>query len=491
MLKQLLNHYLLTGLLSGLLLFVPLAACCTSEPDWPPEEIQSDFEFLYQTLRAAHYNIDANRSRASYDALYQRVLDSINSRMQRDEIAIAFQRFVAYGNVAHASIEPPLSSWEAFRAAGGLAFPLYFRVMDERVFIDDFSGDLPVKVGDEVLAVDGVPVLRWLQPIRSHLSADNDYLAYALMEGRLPLLVWLELGEIKRFGLTLNRGDGHAIEVVVPALSRDAMAAVSDQRPEYFALDWNERAARMLDTDIAYLRPGLFYDNRPQAERPWDPAAFNAFVDESMRSFMRNGANKLLLDLRNNPGGNNDFSDHLLAWFADRPFRFSNDFQIRVSAAAIASNRARLQAQSRSEDTTSELLAKLYENSSPGELADFPVPWVQPRSGQRFGGEVYILVNRHSYSNAVSVAAIAQDFGFATIIGERTADLANTYGAMEHFTLPHTGIRVGFPKARILRPSGDLNAIQVMPDVSIATPLAVTNDVVLQRAVEITREPAR
>jgi hypothetical protein len=76
------------------------------------------------------------------------------------------------------------------------------------------------------------------------------------------------------------------------------------------------------------------------------------------------------------------------------------------------------------------------------------IPLVEPREGRRFTGAVCLLINRQSYSNAVLVAAIAQDYGFATVIGEETADLASTFGAAEKFTLPGTGIEVSFPKAR-------------------------------------------
>ena len=99
-----------------------------------------------------------------------------------------------------------------------------------------------------------------------------------------------------------------------------------------------------------------------------------------------------------------------------------------------------------------------------------------------------VLVNRHSYSNTVLVAAIAQDYHFAKVLGEETADLASTYGALEKFTLPLTGIEVSFPKARILRPSGDPQARGVVPDIAIETPLvAGANDTVLEQALAVVR----
>jgi len=80
------------------------------------------------------------------------------------------------------------------------------------------------------------------------------------------------------------------------------------------------------------------------------------------------------------------------------------------------------------------------------------------------------------------VAAIFQDYGWGEIAGEPTADFATTYGAMEHFTLPNTGFRVGFPKAYIIRPSGDERLGGVQPDFVIETPIVPSaRDVVLDR----------
>src|SRR5690606_33237662 len=174
-----------------------------------------------------------------------------------------------------------------------------------------------------------------------------------------------------------------------------------------------------------------------------------------------------LIDLRANPGGDNSFSDHMVAWFADRPFRFSSSFRIKVSDAAVAANRKRLDAQGGGRDTVSAQLAAAYAGKPPGSIVPYDVPEVAPRPAPRFDGEVYVLIDRHTYSNAVLVAATVQDYGFATILGEESSDLASTYGAMETFTLPRTGIEVGFPKARILRPSGDPRPRGVIPDTAI------------------------
>ncbi len=178
----------------------------------------------------------------------------------------------------------------------------------------------------------------------------------------------------------------------------------------------------------------------------------------------------------------------MLAWIADRPFRFSPGFEIRVSEATVASNQARLAGLPAGEGGASAEMAALFEGRAPGEIVVYPIPEVAPRAGARFEGRVHVLVNRHSYSNAVLVAAVVQDYGFGRVLGEETSDLASTLGAMEHFTLPGSGLMVGYPKARILRPNGDPTPRGVVPDLPLPSPVAQgADDAVTQAALAAVR----
>ena len=457
----------------------------------PVADLRADFDALYAGLRDAHFDLYARRDRDAYEARYRAMRAGFDHPLTPLQARIAFQRFVAYGNVAHARIDPPLAEWERFRTGGGKAFPLFVRVQGGQAWIIDGTRGLDaVEPGDRLLSVDGVPALAWLERLRVHLSADNDYMAWAQLERQLPLLAWLEFGERPMFQIEVAKPDDRRISLALPARARgEPVTTHTAGVPARFELDANTREARMLADGIAYLRPGPFYDNRPQATHPWDPTDFRGFLDAAFADMLARGATRLLIDLRDNPGGDNSFSDPMIAWFADRPFRFSNAFEIRVSDATIHSNRRRLDAQGAGDpDSTSHRLADAYAGQAPGSVVRFPIPMFAPRSAPRFEGDVYVLVNRHTYSNATLVAAIVQDFGFGRVLGEETSDLASTYGAMESFTLPRTGLEVGYPKARILRPNGDPVARGVVPDLAIATPVSSDTDVVLQEAIELIRQ---
>ena len=58
--------------------------------------------------------------------------------------------------------------------------------------------------------------------------------------------------------------------------------------------------------------------------------------------FEAEGVDGVVIDLRQNPGGDNSFSDPMVAWFATEPFRFASSFHVRSSVEAHASNQARI-----------------------------------------------------------------------------------------------------------------------------------------------------
>lgn len=472
-----------------------LMAACAASPAanqaapagaFAPPALRADFDALYAGLQAAHYDLYAHTGRADYDRLHRDMRADLNRPMSAFEAQVFFQRFAAAGRVAHARLDFPAPALEAFRAGGGGAFPLEVRIDDGRIFVaGNRTGEANVSPGDEIVAIDGVPSARLLARLRAHISADTDRLAYAQLDRMFAPLLWLETGAARTYAVELRTPAGAAVSASVPARTREEMRAAAAAAAPTLSIDPTAREARMLAGGIAYLRPGIFL-NYP-GDNLYDTSAFGAFVDAAFAQFIDAGASALLVDLRDNPGGDNSFSDLMIAWFADAPFRFTSDFRIRVSEQTIASNAARLEQSAG--DSISTRLAALYAGASVGDVVHFDIPLVSPRAGRRFTAPVFVLVNRRSYSNAVSVAAIVQDYGFGSIIGEPTADLATTYGAMEHFTLQNTGLVVGYPKAHILRPNGDERTAGVDPDIPIVTPLVEgADDPVLQTALRIVAE---
>ncbi|MGK6319080.1 S41 family peptidase [Sphingomonas sp. DT-204] len=467
----------------------PLRTASAPGPGLPPEAVRSDLAFLYRGLQEAHFDLYAHRSRPDYDAYYRTLMATIRKPMDATAAAILFQKFVAYGRIGHARVNAPIGAFVSYLHGGGTMLPLFVRVDGDRVLLTetaDESGSL--RAGTEVIAIAGEPIRRLLDRLAGYVSAERPYMAYAQMEESFPALLWMDRGPIPSVTVTA-RIAGRTVKVPVRALTLDQRTALVARFPtSELPVDFATREYKALDRGVAYLRPGPFYNTEAASDGAapsYEASSFRTFIDDSLRKVVASGATDLLIDLRNNPGGDNSFSDPMIAWFADRPFRFASSFMLKASAATKA-DYARQRAAGTAVDPDFQRQMDAEERQPNGTRYRYELPMVAPRPEPRFHGRVWVLINRHSYSNAASVAALVQDYRFGKVIGEETADVASNYASVQHFALPKTAITVTYPKSHFVRPSGRDEVAGVKPDYAIDRPsIAATEDVALNRALEI------
>lgn len=474
-------------LLSVTLFFSTLGYCQQRSDDtepslYAPAAVKADFEQLYSQLQLAHFNLFANLPKQDYDQLFSQYLAAIDIPMNETDVRMHFQRFVALGKVAHASVDLPVQDFIQYLAEGGATLPLFVKIEKDVVRIEELLGDArQLQAGSELVSINDRPMESWLQEFRALISADNQSLSNTLLEQRFSFFLWLSLGELPMYSIAVKTPTGEVSETVKTSTREEQEKFISSQPVS--VRNFQTPEAMILNDNLAYLRPGPFFNTEPEAENIWDNTEFRLFIDDAFDQFNRQNSPVLIIDLRNNPGGGNSFSDHMLAWFADKPFKFASEFIVKVSAQSELANQKRLAVSEDPQDASYQL-AEFYAQHQPGETFPFDLPYSNPHKEKRFAGEVYMLVNRYSYSNAVSVAAIAQDYEFATVIGEKTADLATTFGAMEHFELTHTKIKVGYPKALIVRPNGDRLPDGVTPDIELTTPDGLDLETYLQLVIQ-------
>src|ERR1044072_867241 len=456
-----------------------------------PAELRADFAAMYQGLKSATYNLYAFTSKEDLDRAYRNALGALNKPLTLLKAQIRFEEFASLIRMGHARVSSPAAAWSQYLTAGGRAFPLAIRVMEGKVTIaKNQSGLEEIAPGDEIVTMNGTSMAAWLKRTERHVSAETPYMAHSLMEYDFPMYLWVELGDVAGFDLVVRKSGGKRQKVRVPGRTSSEMKALASKQPASLNLEEPMREAKILADNVGYLSPGPFYNAEAKTgAEQWDVSGFRTFIDGAFDKFKNAQVDRLIIDLRGNPGGDNLFSDVMVAWFADKPFRFFSQFKVRVSPESTKRNAARLENDAAAAGPVSRQYAAMYANAKPGDIVDFELPLVEPRKEGRFQGKVFLLVDRQSYSNTVAVAALVQDYKFGKILGEETSDMATTYGAMEQFKLPNTGMAVGYPKAHIVRPNGDLRSRGVVPDVAIRIPVLETPaDEVLQRAVAVARE---
>lgn len=437
------------------------------------QAVKDDFDYLYQSLQEAHYNLFAFKSKEKYESLFSHLKSSLTTdSLTLLETISFYQKLVSFANTGHCEIDYPAQPYIEYAYAGGTLFPLELAFENERVFIrKNFSANTKISVGDELLTIDDKPINEILQQLYPFVSAEREYFKKAKMEfWSFPRLFFQLNGRKDNWNIQIKTKNDAIANLEVMAIS------VMDYEGKRNGEIVNPQKTLKLYGNIAYLNAGQFGSNEADGEK-----LFKKFIDSTFTVIKEHKVKQLILDLRNNPGGHNAYSDYLISYFAHKPFKWYSAFSVKTSR--ILKEHTVLQA-----DTTDEYSREILRNLDGKTFKyDFP-PYNPVEKSKRYKGKVYVLINRQTYSMAAASAALIQDYKFGIIVGEETGDIPTLYASQFSYTLPQTGITIKVPKSYIVRVNGSEKLEGVKPDIYIQDHLLDDKDEILEKLLAILRK---
>lgn len=441
------------------MLFFPLLSFAQQSDAFSHQEVLEDLETLREALKDAQYTLFAYTSEQEFNAVYDGIRSSLTAdSLSRLETINIYQRLVSSLNIGHTNIDFPISSYMEYAQAGGTLFPLEIAFQDEKPLVrKNWSGNKGIPIGSEIMSINGKPMDQILQRIYPQISAEHPYFKRAKIEVySFPRYYWQVFGQVDQFEVVIS------IDGITKTFTLDAINLIEDfemKRDEVL----NARMELRIFDEAVYLNPGNLSG---------DEAKFQRFIDSVFVEINKSGLDNLIIDLRNNSGGNDSFSDYLVSYFADEPFTWNSGFTLKTSRILKEHARANT-------DTTSDYWRAVLENEN-GTIYDYEFDPYQPQPKEkRFKGDVYVLVNRQSHSQSAVAAAQIQDYGFGTIVGEETGEYPTLYASIFPYTLPYTGITVTISKGYIVRVNGSEEQRGVMPDILINDYLRDEEDEIL------------
>ena len=354
-------------------------------------------------------------------------------------------------------------------------------IKNNKVFIkNNYSENNAIKKGDELLSINDIPIQDVIDEMNNSISGESEYVKNTMIEiASFPVMYWLLKEHKKSYYIKIKDKDD-----VTHNLKIKAIRGLKYFSSRYEA-DPFQREFKFIDS-VAYIRPGTFANKNVNADIS-DTATFNnsefvGFINSAFEEIYNQKAKDLIIDLRNNMGGSNTFSDKMLAYIADQPFRFCSKFSVKTSQSTkdfwVKMN-----------DTILTVLKEEILSHDDGEIFEVDIPYNEPRKDSlKFEGNVYVLINRYSYSQAVVTAAMVQDYGFGTLIGEVTADIPTVYGSAQQFRLPNTKLAITYPKAFGVRPNGDETIHGAIPEHIVNENTFIKGDEILNYTLNLTRK---
>jgi len=451
---------------------------------FPPEAIRGDFATLYQNLKASAYDLFIYTDKTEFDAEYERLLGTITEPMTAHEVSRLFQSFVVMAKISHCTIEFPIEAFRDWYRSGGHFFPFDLVFDGDRALIAvDWSQTDGIDAGDELLAVHGTRADEFMEELFRLVPGENDQAKRASLEtGGLWSRYWYSFGDFEAGPVWVRKKDGREVELEVSGIDIERYRALSASltKPEFMKAG---REFRFIG-DIAFLRPGAFMSlssNDLSEQETWDNTKFLSFIDSVFTVIAARNPENLILDIRGNPGGGSSFSNPMIAYLADRPFREASSVRFRTSRITKEFWR------DNDDPAAADMKHQIMTREDGERWSEVMEPY-QPRSDSlSFAGRVFVLIDRFSYSNAAAVAAILQDYDFATLIGEETSFNPSNCGGGPSFDLPHTQMEVVYPRLCGVRPNGDTSPHGVIPDHEAREDYFTEEDEILNAALRLIR----
>lgn len=442
-------------------------------------------------LIEAHPNPYQYISKYSLDSL----IDSKRSQLGFVESDMEFYKLVAPVITAihdgHSVVFPPRDIYEKVREdCGYFPYKLHLTDQDQLYVLSNVCHqELPIPKGAEIIEIEGQPTRAFLESIDPFISYESKPYRNSRITER-PLLHFYQVFEqCEDIEMTYRYIEEKrvVVENIEEKVYEDCKKEFPEPREELFE---NERPYEYREVADGIALLGIYsfaYGDR----------AFLSFLDDSFDQMKRDNIHSLIIDLRDNLGGNPQNAARIFHYISQKSFRTMAKSRTKVSFPYRKSYL-------NSFPSTTNISAYRYLGGKyireVGEVLNGPIGSMVERDeiytelpesrANEFYGDVYCLINRKSFSAASSFAASFQCYQMGTLIGEPTGGTKVFNANAFYDRLPKTSIGVAMSSTQLFTSCYSEEIPQVMPDLLVQPTLIDlihSNDSVLNFTVKYIR----
>lgn len=447
----------------------------------------ADFDVLRRALEEAHGGFDRFSTRAELDRRLDRHRARLNGPMSTLTFGGIVAEAIAEIRDGHARLE--LDSVTSAALARARVFPLRVQFEGDQLIVlfNDSPGDSTIRPGMEILRINERPIVGVVGALLPKVSGDGFIETgrrARLARGFAPLF-WMYFEQADTYTVTARDTAGLSVTTTLPGvLERDRRtivnplnAVIAENIVRLEAPPGNVSLQFFDDTAIARLRI-----------RAFDGQRFPALLDSAFRDLREQGTKALILDLRGNGGGVDEYGALLASYFVEQPFRYFDHIRLTTIAPSFATWPTRT-------------FDAVRAGTVPDPRGGFRVtPVHHPGVGEQrpashpFLGKLVVLIDGGSFSTTADVAAQLRSRERATFVGEETGGTyeGNTSGLNALIVLPNSRLRLkimmyGYWNA--VRPP-DKPGRGTLPDHMVAYrvgDLLRGRDLALERAISLAR----
>ncbi|MDN3584643.1 S41 family peptidase [Mucilaginibacter flavus] len=339
--------------------------------------------------------------------------------------------------------------------------PLLFRMIGRQMIItDNLSDSKKIKPGDELVAINGIPVKRIVDSLITVSQSDGlhglprkldnisvepldaDTSNYNLFDIYFPLF-FPQNFDTDHYRLKLKAFNGGMYEDQVKSLSRTARLTTYNRRFGVLPVHEKDWSLKFLNEQTVCFTIGDF--------ETWEwKADYHKYLDSIFTVLNQKKVQNLIVDIRGNGGGDDAARDEVFSYLTDKPFGCDDPMHRRIRFLVIPDTLLpylKTWDKSFKEPKDPNRYKKLpggwYENKADSLGACVPV---QPKPNH-FQGRLFLLTDGRNSSTTFTLAKMFRMAHAGEIIGETTGGNQQGINGGQFFFLylPESKIEVDIP----------------------------------------------
>ncbi len=332
-------------------------------------------------------------------------------------------------------------------------FPVYVDILTDHSIVCTTSLDSIIGSGDRILSVNNVSADSIINAMMPFVSGERPHFKIsridAMFQSLFQMLYAADNYEVKY----QPKGSKIVLSHTFPATTFDE---IKKRCPSTKAGKKTKKYSYTIDSvnNVAVMDFREFHDIKRMEQ----------FADSMFNDLSSKNISNLIIDIRNNGGGNSRVGDVLLRYISPEPFIQMDKVLVRITPLT-----SKLMGESGIEPTFA-----FYDIDS--------TQYIKPRSLEEghYTGNVYLLTSNKTFSSAGSFAWAFKECDMGKVIGEETGGMNVCYGDILKYTLPISKLASSVSFKRFWQLRANENDIHgTLPD--IAVPAAQALDTAMKQ----------
>jgi len=427
-----------------LFLFLPLwiFAQNIAKPLFSPAELKNDFKIFRLALEVGHPGIYRYNSKETMNSIFDAAEISITKPMGESEYKILLSKITSKIGCGHLAVLAPQIDQDKFdKEKTAIPFQPYYS--DGKLFVLTNFSAIPDKgfVGARILSINGHSTNNMLKDMLAIMPADGNNKTYKFhnltYSKYFTRYFYFLYADTTSYTVEYISGGGNSVKkTILAGLLFSELNAIRDKKyPSHFLSDPLEFKFTG-DKKTAYLKIESFDEDVLQQKK----IDFPNFLQSAFNRIDSNKTKNLIIDLRNNHGGTDEFGKLLFSYLIPNDFDYYSSLTINTDSFGFFKY---------TNMPSPKVPSSLLKANASGtfDVIRHPNVGKQKASLPTYSGKIYVLINGGCFSTASECISQIYSNTKAIFIGEESGGgyYGNNSGMVPEMTLPNTRIRIAIP----------------------------------------------